>query len=40
MKKYVKPIIEEENIEIEDIIATSMNEPQDSYSGDNDIIEV
>ena len=39
MKKYKKPIIEEEIIELEDIIAASpngpMSEPDDDYDPNN-----
>ena len=31
MRDYQKPIIEEEEIELEDIIATSMNNPEDDF---------
>ena len=35
MKKYVKPILEEEKVEIEDIVAVSaeVNDPTDSIWG-------
>ena len=44
MKEYLKPIIEEEVIAIEDIIATSPNQPMsspdDEFTDDNDIISL
>lgn len=33
MKKYIKPIIEEELIELEDIITVSANETADGENG-------
>lgn len=35
MKQYIKPQIEEIEIELEDVIAASMDE---SLSGDNDVL--
>ena len=40
MRDYIKPIIEEEEIDIEDICTTSLTEPKDSYSSDDDFIEI
>lgn len=40
MKEYTKPLIEDEEINIEDICTTSFTEPQDSFKNDNDIVEI
>ena len=37
MRDYIKPIIEDENIEIEDICTTSFGSPKDTYSEDDEM---